>query len=85
MSDVSSYRSPDGSLHRYLGEYNGESVYGYRDENGKLHTNIKPKKPKNKRILYYCEGCGQEYIVSKDYNGFIPKCMNCGSIMKRKE
>ena len=38
-----------------------------------------------KETIYYCDHCGQEYIVPQNYGGFIPKCINCGAIMKIKE
>lgn len=70
--------------YQYLGKMSdtGEAVYGYTDENGKLHTNIKVR-TLNSQMLYHCEHCGQDYIVSEHFEGFIPHCYNCGAIMKK--
>jgi len=79
----------------YFGKLDGESVYGYidtyLDDNGVVHRKItyvkdyNKKKKSSKRIIYYCQHCNQEYIADKNFTGFIPKCINCGAIMTRKE
>lgn len=34
---------------------------------------------------YICPSCGQEFHCTEDYEGFIPKCPNCFSMLMEKE